>query len=392
MKIKTTVKFSSLYSGIMLFLLYHIVFVKFPYVPLFVLIQRIFTLVLGIMVFPKINFINLKKPIKLLLGTYLLFTFISAFLNEGNYEYSHPFVSGLFYILAVTEMVCVFSYVVRKKGIHFVIDVLFVLSFCYVIVNDFLVVFFPNCFYRYGWYYFVGNKFSVSYKHIEFIVLYFIKCRHDKKFLPFIIMVISLLITLRVNCMTGAVGIVFFGILLFADTGKIIENKIFLFILMLFSLSFPFIYDFIMGGYEVRYFIIYILNRTAGLTGRTEIFDYLPQILRGHLLFGYGHNTAYEVWISITDWYPNAQNGFWNCVCEQGIISAILLSVITVMTAGRCTGKTEKILLAVIYVYTFLGSVEITMDIAFITWVIFLYIVKGEKYGISSCQRDSTVL
>ena len=45
--------------------------------------------------------------------------------------------------------------------------------------------------------------------------------------------------------------------------------------------------------------------------------------------------------------------------------------------------------MCVVYVYEILGAVEITMDITFIAWVIFLYALKsGEKND----KRDNTRL
>ena len=116
------------------------------------------------------------------------------------------------------------------------------------------------------------------------------------------------------------------------------------------SVIFPFVYDFVMGIYPVQYFIVNILHRTAGMTGRTVIFDYLPLIIKNHLIFGYGYNTAYEVWIGATDWYPNAQNGFWNCVCEQGIICAVILILIAVYVTGLNENKKCYPLMCIVYV------------------------------------------
>ena len=372
----------SVYTGIMLILLYHAVFVRFPYL----YIQRIISLVLFMLIFPKMRFRKKDIPIWTLLGAYAVFTLISALVNKDNYVYTHTLAGGSFHILIILEIFQVFLYVLKTMGADFIIDIFLFLSFAYVMCSDFFVVFCPKMF---GYNYLVGNKFMVSYKHIELMVLYCMgKRKNIAAFLG--ITTLSLYISARVNCMTGAVGIGILSILILLKAEKLLHQKLIFWGVMGISAAFPFVYDFFTGMYPIRYFIVNILNRTTGMTGRTVIFDYLPLILQNHWLLGYGYNTAYEVWISATDWYPNAQNAFWNCVCEQGIICAILLVITAVYVVGmRKNTKFCYPLMCVVYVYAILGAVEITMDITFAAWVILLYALKsGEKND----KRDNTRL
>ena len=391
MKIKTKIPISSLYAGIMLFLLYHIVFVKLPFLSVYIAIQRLFIMILGMMILPKIRYIGIDKRMICFIAAYLFFTLISAVRNEDHYSYSHPLISGLFYTLTVIELLAVFSYVIKTKGIKFIIGIFFQLSLFYIICNDLIFIFSLKSF---GAYCLVGNKFDVSYKHIELIVLYCMKMRLNNRKLKnyvfplFIIIFISLYISIKVNCMTGAVGIVLVTAILFSKAENLLDNRMTFGGVLIFSAVFPFSYRYIIEREEVRYFVVNVLHRTAGLTGRTEIFVYLPEILDGHLIFGYGYNTAYEVWITYTDWYPNAQNGFWNCVCEQGIIAAVLLAIIVMCSMGskNCDGNIRSPLIAVLYVYAILGMVEITMDAVFLSWAVLLYIVKNNNQK-ESCRE-----
>ena len=376
------ISLKSVYTGLMLVLLYHGVFVRFPYL----YIQRIIALILFTLILPKIRFRKKDIPIFVLLGVYTVFTIISAFVNKDNYVYTHTIVGGLFHILIIFEIFQVLVYAIKVRSADFVIKIFLFLSLVYVICNDFLVLFYPEIF-RHN--YLLGNKFMVSYKHIELIVLY---CMGKRKniFAFLVIVAISLYISAKVNCMTGAVGIGILTVLIFLKAGKLLQKRLLFFGIVGVSAAFPFVYDFFTDIYPIRYFIVNILNRTTGMTGRTVIFGYLRLILRNHLILGYGYNAAYEVWISATDWYPNAQNAFWNCVCEQGIICAVLLTVTAVYSIGiRKNIKFCYPLMCVVYVYAILGAVEITMDITFIAWVIFLYALKsGEKND----KRDNTRL
>ncbi len=395
MKTIKALSFSSLYTGVMLFLLYHIVLVRFPYWQAYVPVQRIMALILAVLILPKIPYIRLPEKTGWLLGIYLALTLLSAAVNEGHYDYTHPLVSGSFYVLAVLEVLAVFSYVIRVKGLWFAAQFLFFLSTVYVLINDWLIWLDPYCFYPFGRYYFLGNKFAVSYKHLEIMVLYMLTRRkfrlsYRHKLTLVVLAAVSLLAAVRVNCMTGAVGIFLLTILLIAGKQSFLAHKPVMAVLIMMAGVFPFAYDYVMGMQGIQYIIVNILHRTKGLTGRVQIFDALPQILQGHLLLGYGHNTAYEVWITATDWYPNAQNGFWNCVCEQGLPAAVLLSVLAVMSVWK--SRKGYAVLAVVYVYAFLGAVEITMDIVFITWVILLYVIKEAEHETAACQRHCTGL
>ena len=372
----------SIYAGIMLILLYHAVFVKFP----FLYIQRMIALILLILILPKVRFRKKDITITALLGAYAVFTLLSALMNKDNYIYTHTVIGGAFHILIIFEIFQVFLYVLKVRGADFIIEIFLLLSFVYVLCNDFLAVFYPQTF-RHD--YLLGNKFMVSYKHMEWIVLYGMGKRKNI-FVFLVITAVSLYISAKVNCMTGAVGIGILAVFILLKSEKLLHKRIFFVGIMGVSAGFPFIYDFFTGIYPIRYFIINILHRTAGMTGRTVIFDCLPLIVNNHWMFGYGYNTAYEVWIGATDWYPNAQNGFWNCVCEQGIICAVLLVIMAVYATGiRNNIKFCYPLMCVVYVYAILGAVEITMDITFIAWVIFLYALKsGEKND----KRDNTRL
>ena len=155
----------------MLILLYNAVFVKFPYL----FIQRITAIILFLAILPNICFRKKDIFILILFGVYSIFTMISAFVNKDNYIYTHTLVGGAFHVLIIFEIIQVLLYALKFKNIQFVIKIFLFLSFVYVLMNDFLVLFYPRAF-RYE--YLLGNKFSVSYKHIELVVLY---CMQRKK-------------------------------------------------------------------------------------------------------------------------------------------------------------------------------------------------------------------
>ena len=396
MKIPVTIRISSLNTVIMLILLYCIVFVNLPCFPMYVTVKRILTFVLFLMMTAGPVLIPVKKSTAYIMLVYIICTLFSSFINEGIYSYSHPLVSGFFYSVSVIELFTVFSYAANTIGIYYTISVLYRLTMVFVLINDIFILISPFYFFRYGYYYFAGNKFSVCYKHIEWIVLFFMKnsLQNIKKpscyFAVICFFVISLLVSIRVNCMTGTASIILLSVLLMPVSKAVIDKKAFAACLFVYSAVFPFVYGFIMNKNDINFLVTQIFHRNKGLTGRAVIYDILPEILRNHLLFGRGYNTAYEVWITSTNWYPNAQNGFWNCVCEQGLVAAALLSLFTVFSFGKNANKASYPLMAAISVYLFSGSVEITMDLAFIAWVILLYVIKGDYYGTSCRKCDST--
>ena len=377
---------TSIYLAIQLFLLYHIVFIKFPYISIYTTIQRLAIIFLFIIILPY-SIQCLKKTnltIKSLLVFYIVIVLISSIINRNNMIITNTVVSGISYVLTIIELFVVFSTVREKRSIEFIVRVFLFFTIFYIVATDLLI--FVNHDMFLGEYYLIGNKFNVGYKHLELIVLLLMKRNinllknRNNIFLNsiLIISIISgIIFSYLVDSTTGIISIVILGLLLLLKDKLLYNSLFFVSILIGSSLVVIFINRLLTLGI-VENFIVNVLHKNITLTGRTIIYDSIPKLIKGHLLFGYGYNTAYEVWTKYVSYMPNAQNGLINCVFEQGLIATSIMiilikKIINKASKVKALYRIYKPIIALLYVYAIIATIEITIDLAFIGWVFLLY-------------------
>lgn len=380
---------TSVYLIVQLFLLYHIVFVKFPYISNYTTVQRFATIFLFIIILPYsircLKRMNLN--IKVLFLLYIIMILISAIINRNKLIMTNTLVGGIMYAITFFELFVIFSKVVEKRSIGFIVKVFLYITFFYIIITDLLIIINTNMFS--GGYYFIGNKFAVAYKHLELIVLLLMNNKINKSMkrsniifnINIIIIIVSgITISYLINTMTGVVGMIILGVILLFFKDKVLYNSILFTAILVGSCVFIIYADNILTWRPVQEFIINIMHRDLTLTGRMMIYASIPQLIQGHLLFGYGYNTAYEVWTNYIPYMPNAQNGLINCVFEQGLIATIII-ILLIGTIIRKSHKSRNLqgiykpILALLYVYAILATIEITIDVVFIGWIALFYTI-----------------
>ena len=126
-----------------------------------------------------------------------------------------------------------------------------------------------------------------------------------------------------------------------------------------------------------------IKSEDVTLTFRTVIYSMLPNIMKGHWLWGFGYGTGYEVLMryGIVD----AQNGVFEWIQQIGIFGTMLL-VMWLCIAMKRPKNDYKInysdvraLTALIYVFVLLATVEITFSSDFLAAVVLLYGIKMQR-------------
>lgn len=389
------IKFSktSIYLIIELFLLYHIVFVKLPYISSYATIQRLAIIILFLMIFPY-SILCLKKmnlSIKLLVLLYIIMILISAIINRNELIITNTLIGGIMYAVTFFELFVVFSTTVEKRTIEFIVRAFLYLTAFYIVITDLVIIVNPNMFSNGQ--YFIGNKFDVAYKHLELIVLVLmnqkinVEKRRNKRgkknnnIIIFIFLIaMGIIISYLINTMTGVISIVILGIILLFFKDKLLYNSMFFVLILVGSCLVIICADTILKWNPVQNFIVNILNRDLTLTGRMTIYASIPNLIQGHLLFGYGYNTAYEVWTSYNQFMPNAQNGLINCIFEQGLIATTIIiilikTIISKSHKSKILQKIYKPIIALLYVYAILATIEITIDVVFIGWVVLFYTI-----------------
>ncbi len=291
---------------------------------------------------------------------------MSVFLLETRYiqEIKNVFIGGKWYLIAV------------------------------LIVTDLLMILWPDKFYNISGSCIgttlVGNKFNVSYTHMMFMFVSVflednIQYRNRKAFIYSLIVAV---ICKLCDCNTGVLGCVLFAVLYFMPNRvkKILSKPgvvIAIFFLNAFGLL---VLKDILAIKPIEFIITEILHRDVSLTGRMSVYPCVYDLISERPLLGYGYETL--IVKQTTLGIANAQNGLLHFVICYGCLTAVFLMFsIFISTHKNNVNNLQNvdgknwIVLVMIYVYMFMGIVEITYNKHFFFYIIFLYAC--------SCMKDA---
>lgn len=375
--------------SLLVILLFQASFITLPYWNNYYHFKYLVLMVVGVFLALNYNVIFNKQyqKVNLVMFIYLFMVLVSSFLNRNNELSRNPFLSALVMAVVIIEIFLLFEYFSLKGQISRLIKNLYYLVLCYLMLTDIIMIVKPTLYIEKGMYYLIGNKFTVSYLHLQWIVLYLqknnSKYQHKikQKLILFLHFIISFIICLYVECSTGIMGL--FIMILFYMIEKryknILKNPKTIFLTIFTSSSFLFVFSGILKNKFVCFFIEEILHEDITLTGRTVIYQNLSEVFSNHVLFGYGVGSSFDIIMKMIG-APNTQNGFLECVLEQGIISVALLMMLVyiIFTKIQQTSIRMRTVL-VLYVYAILSSIEITIDISFIIWLAIALVCSAEK-------------
>lgn len=364
-----------------LILLYHIAFVKFPYIENNNMIKYILTVLVGISLLNNVKKIkkSIDKKMILFIIIYILIVIISGVLNRGKMEITNVLIGSVMYVAIVIEFFCCFSLIKRENMFNLIIITFFYVSLIYLVLTDLLILLKPGLFMKKGEYYLIGNKFNVVYLHLQMIIFYLLKNK-SKRGINITVVLLSFItcfISIKVECMTGIVGLIIMMIL-YNISPKVITKGHIALVILIASCSFSFIYEYVLNINVVQQFIIGILHRSLTLTGRITIYENIPKVLENNLWFGYGYGTSYEIWMQKYN-YPNSQNGLIDLIVEQGLIASIIIVTIIVTIINKVKNSKIQIInqcypiVMMIYIFFILSSFEITLGLSCLAWCALLY-------------------
>lgn len=387
-----------IYSNILIILLFLVVFLTFPYLNNNRAFRYLLVTLIGILIFPRSIYIFRKIDKKILFFEmfYVIVVIISGFINKDSHIITHTFVSALVYGITIIETTLVLKYVQVKCGGDYILETIFKILLFVVILNDFFVLVNPSLFFRNGIrYYFIGNKFSVAYRHVElFVLMLYKQYKENNKIkskmnvpLLCVYLVLCIIVFNQLEGGSGGSGTgiaaLIIVILLNLIPCSFLSNSYLYMVVAICATLFTSFFDVVLSLNPVKTFVTDILNKDLTLTGRINIYKFLPNVLEDHILFGYGHGSSNETWMNFTRIYPNSQNGFVDCIVEQGIIATGLIVVIVMLsiTGFRNAKKTNMRyfpILILIYTYTIISCVEVTISIVFVWWVILFFILNTQ--------------
>lgn len=370
------------YPSIFLVLIFHATFITFPYWNYYYYFKYLilFIVALFLLFNYKVIFNKKYKEANCILLLYIGSVIISSYINRNNAISRNVFLSSIVYGVTIFETFFLFEYFSLNKREKNLINVLYNLLFIYIILSDVLMLIKPTLHIEKGMYYLVGNKFTISYLHLQWIVLYLQKNK-DKTFLRtrrgislLFHFFITLIMCIYVDCSTGIIGL-FTLLLLFFVSRKneyILRKPSSILTVLAISSSILLIFRGLLKSRVASFVIEDILNADLTLTGRTPIYDNIGKVLQGHMLFGYGIGSSFDV-VMKSIGAPNTQNGILECVLEQGTISTVLLLMLIYVIFKEIKMSSSRLsILFIIYVYAILSSVEITIDTSFITFLALL--------------------
>ena len=359
-------------------------------------IRYVLLVLVAIMLAPNIKAFILKSDhvVNSSMIAFCMVTLILSYMNRNDYRERNPFLAAIVFVAALIEFMFTVELFSEKKMMQHLISVFYRLTFLIVIVNDLLILF-TNIHLKFGGDVFlVGTKFSVAYMHFYLIAFYFAdknikflgmtRKSFNKKISLFVLFFIAIAMSIKLETATGIVGTVAFLAFLWISEMKLnwlLNSKSFL-VALSFSVLFAVFIDLFLSNQLVIYVITQLLGKDVTLTFRTIIYAMFPTIMKNHWLLGFGYGTGYEVLMKYG--IVDAQNGLFDWVQQVGILGTVALSIWLCILMSKpskeyiVNSSGIKSLTAIVYVFIFLATVEITFSLEFIAIIILLYGLKKQ--------------
>ena len=361
-------------SSIVAFMVYHIALINLPYISIYNYVLYAF---MGLtLIFFLLNYkVFLKKEyrtVNICLLLFLMTIMISSIYNNNNIH------RGIIYIIKVMSIVMFFEYMYYKNENKKAMKMFFYLTAFYCLINDIIIFISPDIYIYNQGYYFLGNKFHLSYIHIILLILFMYLYRNElkqndaKKIMLFFIVAISIAILMITECTTAFIGYLILLLLLgFNSVKKVLKNSKILLITIFISGFILVFFSNILQNRIIEDIIVNILHEDTELTGRLYIYENIFEILSKSLLLGYGYGNSYEIMYEYIA-APNTQNGILECVFNFGIIGTFffILFIISIVNNLKYNSEykdKQYVILFGVYVFILLGMVEVTYDIYLIT-------------------------
>ena len=286
-----------------------------------------------------------------------------------------------------------FQYLNRVNKDRLFLKYFFCIFFAYTVTSDVNAIIYNS---SDGSGYLVGDKFYVCYNNILLAALYYMlhpAIEYDitaKKRLK-LILLFSLIISLKTQCSTAVIGSVIMYLLIFntkvAWKAKLYKWHTYLFFLIVFDILFFFFTAIFINNPIMEFIIVDILGEDMTLTGRLEIYASLANLLQDCPLWGYGLGNAH-LFTKMSAIGPNAQNGLFNLMLEVGILGCIAYVLVIIKMLKLSKGNRYSYpIICLIYTMLILSSVEITFSMMIIIMSMMLVLNNNPHVN----QRSITI-
>lgn len=374
--------------------LYAMTFLNIRYFSEYYLLRDVSIVVVAIYLFLNIKQIY-RKCSKSIIVVILLFIGILIVSFCFNYDSAKSHRNDLIvFSVSLIEMFMCLSFNSDKNRMLQLIEVFYKLQIFFVLLNDMMIFAAPDLAVKYNECYLLGDKFTVGYQHLLLVGLLLTRVIMKEKAININVKlkIIGLtLLTLSVatatNSATSLVLIPLFAlfVILKAKGHDFIYSKVGYMTILTLSTLFVVFYGVVLSIAPVQAFITQILGRSATLTSRTRIYALIPTLLEGKLLWGYGYGTSYDFMIS-KYYFPNTQNGIVEWIWQGGVFAATVLVIIirSLVKYVKGNGKQSdkyKYLYAIACVFAVISSIEIIINLQYLTLLMIVYYLSINCYG-----------
>lgn len=372
-------------DDIFLVIAFYLSLFNFVTLPFARTIRNILVIVLLVYVIQNIKkvFWRGNKAIGLLVLSYSVWMIIDSFFyNEYIYLASvNSVLNSIVKGFIVFESVFAVDIYYKKRGISRLLDILFgYVAVFFVISNGWIII---TGFKKTAEdYYLIGTKFSTSYLNILFIVLIFLKNRFYKKKVNFIgialLFIYNFYFFLRLECSTALIALFLLGVFLLfkLQLYKVFSNRLFFGAFYVVLFLFIYFYNLVLSNAYVSHVIVNILGESLTMTGRTYIYQRLPELMTGKWLTGFGSGRTGMI-LNFYTGCNDAQNGVWQIICENGFIGFVLYALTSLkMYSNSIREKVSCSYYLSIYfvIMLVLGFVEITLDTRLLVLLFIMYL------------------
>lgn len=380
---------------------FFIVFVDFSdFFPAYSFIRYLFLLCVGI--FLCMKFFAAKMAhydlFSLIFISFCGVIMLSSYFARNDYESRNPLLASIVFIGGLAEFLFLAKYAKNRGRINVLLSVIFWLAVNILLINDIFLLSVS------GGQSLIGDKFHVAYFHIFVTVLTLLRATRRRKIkyvgfqaLLFCLVVMSFVVGIRVDCMTGVVGICLMvaWLALCRFFPGFVRNPLTVVAAMLLSFLFMHVALPIMNNAVVQRVVEGALSHDATLSGRTYIFDVVDYMLKMRPVLGYGYGVSYEV-LSGTIFIPDAQNGLAEWLIAGGWCAGVLIIASVYLAFKNSLHETANMkymdaIRVFIYTYICMATVEITYNADFFAMVILLSILP-ETVSDNSSKESAEVV
>ena len=374
--------------------LYAMTFLNIRYFSEYYLLRDACIVVVAIYLFLNIKQIY-RKCSKSIIAAILLFIGILIVSFSFNYDSAKSHRNDLIiFSVSLIEMFMCLSFNSDKNRMSQLIDVFYKLQIFFVLLNDMIIFAAPDLAAKYKECYLLGDKFTVGYQHLLLVGLLLTRVIMKEKAININVKLkiigltlLTLFVATATNSATSMVLIPLFAlfVMLKAKGHGFIYSKVGYMTILTLSTLFVVFYGVVLSIAPVQAFITQVLGRSATLTSRTRIYALIPTLLEGKLLWGYGYGTSYDLMIS-KYYFPNTQNGVVEWIWQGGVFAAIVLVIIirSLVKYVKGNGKQSdkyKYLYAIACVFAVISSIEIIINLQYLTLLMIVYYLSISCYG-----------